>query len=288
MAGTDLRGKVVAITGGARGIGAATATAMHARGARVAIGDLDPELAQRTAAEIGGDVLGLPLDVTDHAAFDRFLDAVERQVGPIDVLVNNAGIMPVAPLEEETPQTTSRQLAINLHAVIHGTREAMKRMKPRGSGHIVNVASALGKTGVPGVATYCGTKFGVLGFSDAVRHELKGTGVGISVVLPGMVRTELTTGMPERGLVKLLRPEDVANGIVAGVRAGRFEIHVPRINGWMERLMRPFGQRIGDRLISLVGADQMVLEASKAQERRAYEARAAASAPAIDAEEAVS
>ncbi|MQA25652.1 MAG: SDR family NAD(P)-dependent oxidoreductase [Micromonosporaceae bacterium] len=286
MARAELRGKVVAITGGARGIGAATAAAMRRAGAKVAIGDLDLDLATQTAASLGGDTTALALDVTDLPGFTRFLDEVEQRLGPIDVLINNAGIMPVNLLLDESPQTTARQLAINLHAVIHGTREAVRRMQPRGSGHIVNVSSALGKTGMPAVATYCGTKFGVLGFSDAVRHELKGTGVGISVVLPGMVRTELTAGLPESRLVKLLTPEDVANGIVAGARAGRFEIHVPRLNGWMERFMRPFGQRVGDRLITLVGADRMVLEASHAQERRAYEARAAASAPGAEIEEA--
>lgn len=286
MARTELRGKIVAITGGARGIGAATATAMHRAGAKVAIGDLDLDVAKQTAAGIGDDVIALRVDVTDLANFTRFLDEVEQQLGPLDVLINNAGIMPVNLLLEETPQTTARQLALNLHSVIHGTREAMRRMQPRKSGYIVNVASALAKTGVPGVATYCATKFGVLGFSDAVRHELKDTGIGISVVLPGMVRTELTSGMEDSKLVKLLTPEDVANGIVAGVRTGRFEIHVPRINGWMERFMRPFGQRVGDRLISLVGADRMVLQAAHAQERRAYEARAAASAPGAEIEEA--
>jgi NAD(P)-dependent dehydrogenase (short-subunit alcohol dehydrogenase family) len=288
MARRQLWDKVVAITGGARGIGAATAAAMRREGARLAIGDLDLDLAKQTAAGLGDDVVALRLDVTDHASFTGFLDEVERRLGPIDVLVNNAGIMPVGLLEHESPQTTARQLAINLHAVIHGTQEAVKRMKPRNSGYIVNVSSALGKTGVPGVATYCATKHGVVGLSDAVRHELKGTDVGISVVLPGMVRTELTSGVADSRLVKLLTPEDVANGIVAGVKAGRFEIHVPRLNGWMERYMRPFGQRVGDWTIRTVGADQMLLGSLGSADRAGYEDRAAHSAPAVDAEEAAS
>ncbi len=288
MARRQLRDKVVAITGGARGIGAATAAAMRREGARLAIGDLDLDLAKQAAAGLGDDVVALPLDVTDHASFTGFLDEVERRLGPIDVLVNNAGIMPVGLLEHESPQTTARQLAINLHAVIHGTQEAVKRMKPRNSGYIVNVSSALGKTGVPGVATYCATKHGVVGLSDAVRHELKGTDVGISVVLPGMVRTELTSGVADSRLVKLLTPEDVANGIVAGVQAGRFEIHVPRLNGWMERYMRPLGRRVGDWTIRTVGADQMLLGSLGSADRAGYEDRAAHSAPAVDAEEAAS
>src|SRR5919107_5084267 len=94
----SLDGKVVAITGAARGIGKATAAALVAKGCRVAIGDLDYELAEKTAAQLGGGTVALPLDVTDRAAFERFLDEAERQLGPVDVLVNNAGIMPVTPL----------------------------------------------------------------------------------------------------------------------------------------------------------------------------------------------
>src|ERR1044072_2943693 len=118
----SLSGKVVAITGGGRGIGRATALALGREGARVAVGDLDHEAAESVAAELGGEALGLPLDVTDHAGFTAFLDEVERRLGPLDVLVNNAGIMPVTPLPEEAPESIARQLAINLHATIHGTQ----------------------------------------------------------------------------------------------------------------------------------------------------------------------
>ena len=190
----SLAGKVVVITGGARGIGAATATALVAKGARVAIGDLDEELTKRAAKELGGDTLGLRLDVTDHPGYSAFLDQVERELGPIDVLVNNAGIMPLALLDEESDQTTSRQIAINLTAVIHGTREGLVRMKPRRSGHIVNIASVAGKIGAAGGATYCATKHGVVGLCEAVYYELRGTGVDISCVMPTIVSTELAAG----------------------------------------------------------------------------------------------
>src|SRR4051794_20320828 len=98
----SLNGKVVAITGGGRGIGRATALALARAGARVAVGDLDLPAAEQVAAETGG--LGLALDVTDHAGFTAFLDEVEQRLGPLDVLVNNAGIMPVTPLAEESPE----------------------------------------------------------------------------------------------------------------------------------------------------------------------------------------
>src|SRR3954449_8560926 len=198
----SLTGTVVAITGGGRGIGRATAVALAREGARVAVGDLDREAAESVAAELGDGALGLSLDVTDHAGFTAFLDDVERQLGPLDVLINNAGIMPVTPLLEESPESISRQLEINLRAVIHGTQEAMRRMVPRRSGHIVQLSSIAGRAGLPHLATYCATKHGVIGLSEAVRAELRGTGVEVSVVMPGIVRTELTTGLAEaRGRV---------------------------------------------------------------------------------------
>src|SRR5256885_3299169 len=208
----SLAGKVVVITGGGRGIGAATATALARLGARVAIGDLDLDVAKKTAENLD-DAVALPLDVTDLDGFSAFLDEVENTLGPIDVLINNAGIMPVGRLSEETDRTTRHQLAINLHAVIHGTREAVRRMTPRRTGHIVNVASAAGKAGFPGVATYCATKHGVVGLSEAVRMELRGTGVELSVVMPAIVRTELTTGVEDARFVKSITPEDVAEAL---------------------------------------------------------------------------
>src|SRR5215216_2312263 len=191
----QLSGKTAVVTGGARGIGRAITEALIAKGVRVAIGDVDREAAERTAAELGDAVVGLGLDVTDLAGFSAFLDEVEQRLGPIDVLVNNAGIMPVTPLEQESDASITRQLEINLRAVIHGTQEAMRRMRPRGSGHIVNIASLAGKSGYAHLATYSATKHGVIGLSEAVRAELRGTGVDISVVMPGIVNTELTAGM---------------------------------------------------------------------------------------------
>ena len=142
-----LGGKVVAITGGARGIGKATATALVRKGCRVAIGDIDLGLAEQTAAALGGGTIALPLDVTDRASFAAFLDEAERQLGPVDVVINNAGIMPVTPFVEESEESVRRQIDINLHGVITGTQLAIERMRPRGTGHIVNIASQAGKGG---------------------------------------------------------------------------------------------------------------------------------------------
>ena len=146
----SLSGKVAVVTGGARGIGQALARALAREGVVVAIGDLDASAAEAAAAELGNGSIGLALDVTDRPGFTAFLDEVEQRLGPIDILVNNAGIMMVTPLDEEDDASISRQLEINLRAVIHGTQEAMRRMKPRGTGHIVNIASLAGRAAAPG------------------------------------------------------------------------------------------------------------------------------------------
>ena len=277
----SLIGKVVAITGGGRGIGRATALALARDGARVAVGDLDREAAEQVAAEMGQGALGLPLDVTDHAGFTAFLDEVEERLGPLDVLINNAGIMPVTPLAEESPESVGRQLEINLHAVIHGTQEAMRRMVPRQTGHIVQLASLAGRSGFPKLATYCATKHGVVGLSEAVALELRGTGVEVSVVLPGIVRTELSTGLSDARGVKTLQPDDVADEIVSALRNPRFEVFVPRSTGPLVQLGAALPRRLRLALIRALKADETTAH-TDAGERAAYEARAAASAPAAE------
>ena len=111
---------------------------------------------------------------------------------------------------KRTRRAITRQLEINLHAVIHGTQEAMRRMRPRNTGHIVNIASLAGRAAAPGLATYCATKHGVIGLSEAVRAELRGTGVEVTVVMPGFAKTELASGVPDLRGVKRVTPEEIA------------------------------------------------------------------------------
>ena len=276
----QLTGKVVVITGGGQGIGAATAAALSRLGARVVIGDLDQVRADKTAGELGADAL--PLDVTDIRGFTAFLDEVERRFGRIDVLINNAGIMALAQLDEEDDATTRRQLEINLHAVIHGTREAVKRMRPRASGHIINVASFAGKAGFPGAATYCATKHAVVGLSEAVHLELRGSGVHISCVMPGIVRTELAAGLGEAKFFKSVQAEDVADAIVTALLKPRFEVFVPRSLGTMGKLTRLLPRQAAEALARALKADRLLASAAHSSARTDYEARAAQSAPAAD------
>jgi short-subunit dehydrogenase len=277
----SLAGKVVAITGGARGIGAATAAALAREGAKVAIGDLDLDVAQRTADDLGATAF--PLDVTDRTGFTKFLEEVEGRLGPVDVLVNNAGIMPLGRFEDESDRSTTHQLEINLHGVIHGTREAIRRMRPRGCGHIVNIASAAGKAGFPGGATYCATKHGVVGLSEAVRMELRGSGVDLSVVLPAIVRTELAAGLKEARFFSSVEATDVAEAIVKTLRRPKFEVYVPASLDAMNRITRLLPRSVAEWIVRSLKGDQVLFDADPAA-RKDYEARAAVSAPTTDRE----
>jgi len=211
---------VVAVTGGARGIGRATAHAFAARGARVAIGDLDAVAAGTVAAELGPGARAYRLDVTDPESFAEFLDKAEADLGPVDVLVNNAGVMPVGPFLDESPEVSATQMNVNFWGVYHGLRLAAERMQPRGRGHIVNVTSGAGKTILPGLSVYSATKFAATALSRAVGEELRPHGITVSAVLPVAVDTQLTDGIPLYHLPRfvtrlgLIQPAEVADVIV--------------------------------------------------------------------------
>jgi NADP-dependent 3-hydroxy acid dehydrogenase YdfG len=268
----SLGGQVVAITGAARGIGRATAAALIAQGARVAIGDIEADLAERTAQELGSGTIGLPLDVTDRASFERFLNGVEARLGPLDVLINNAGIMPIGPFVQETDATAKRMVDINVHGVIYGSKLALARFQRRGRGHLVNIASIAGKGGAVHGATYAATKHAVVGLSDSLRQELRGSGIDVTVVMPVGVNTELYSGLPQMRGLKTPEPEDVAQAIVEALRTGRFEVYVPKSMGMTVRLTSLLPRRAAEAVGRMIKADQ-VLVAPDGTARAAYDAR---------------
>jgi NADP-dependent 3-hydroxy acid dehydrogenase YdfG len=272
----SVAGMVVAITGGARGIGKCTAQSLIRRGARVAIGDLHAELAEETAAELGGNCVAFELDVTDRESFSRFLDSAESELGPIDVVINNAGIMPIGPFIEETDETAKTMIDINLHGVIYGTKLALERMLPRGSGHIVNIASQAGKAGLPGGATYCATKHAVVGLSEAVRLENIDKGIEVSCVMPAVVNTELGSGLVDTRGVKKLEPEEVAEAIVEAIETNRFDVWVPRSSAGIAAILSLVPRSGREAIARILKADKVLAEADE-QERADYEDRAAKS-----------
>ena len=270
----SVAGKVVAITGGARGIGKSTATSLIRRGARVAIGDLDLALAEQTATELGGNAVAFELDVTDRESFAAFLDAAEKELGPVDVLINNAGIMPLGRFADESDETAKMMIDINLHGVIYGTKLALERMVPRRSGHIVNIASQAGKAGIPGGATYCATKHAVVGLSEAVRLENLDNNIEVSVVMPAVVNTELGGGLTDTRGVKKLEPEEVAEAIVEAIETNRFDVWVPKSSAQIGAVLTLVPRSGREAIARFMKADKVLWEVDD-NARAAYEDRAA-------------
>jgi NADP-dependent 3-hydroxy acid dehydrogenase YdfG len=278
-----LAGETAAVTGAARGIGRATAEAFLRKGMKVAIGDIDIEAARATADELGASTIALPLDVTDRASFADFLDATEQQLGPLDVLVNNAGIMQIGRFIDEDDLTARRMIDINLHGVILGTKLALDRMIARDRGHIVNISSQAGKFGTPGGATYSATKHAVVGLTEAIRGELRlmGAHVDLSYVMPAIVNTELGSGLVEVRGIKKLQPTEVADAIVEALEHRIVDVWVPKSakrTSVMAVLMpRPLSEGFARAIRAdraLAGADSNI--------RRNYELRASRSEPGLE------
>jgi len=272
--GTGINGKVVAITGGARGIGFATATALHRLGAKVAIGDVD-EVAAKDAGTALGLEVHLRLDVTDRASFEEFLDSVEHELGPIDVLINNAGICPAGRAVDEPDEVTLRTIAINEFGVILGTKLGAARMAKRRKGHVINVGSLASITPMPGIATYCATKHAVLGYTDAVRLEMRGSGVSFSTVMPTLTNTAMVDGVSSARGFKNAEPDDIAAGIVGLIRKPRPHLMVTKSAGLATLFMRNFTPRIVNETVRrFLRADVIFADGLDVARRREYEERA--------------
>jgi NAD(P)-dependent dehydrogenase (short-subunit alcohol dehydrogenase family) len=272
-----LAGTVVAVTGGARGIGLATARALVAAGAAVGIGDLDGDLAKEAAASLGGRTVGTDLDVTARASFAAFLDRVEAELGPLDALVNNAGIMPLGELVAEPDAVTRRILDVNLLGPLTGAKLAVERMAPRGRGHVVNVASGVGRVAMAGAATYSASKYGVIGLTEALRAELASAGIDVSCIVPMPVNTELADGLHALKGQRPVEPEEVAAAILGVLRRPRFETWVPERAGRLYRVMTLLPRSWGERISAATGTATLLSEPDRAA-RTAYEERVRAAA----------
>jgi NADP-dependent 3-hydroxy acid dehydrogenase YdfG len=278
-----LAGETAAITGAARGIGRATAQAFLRQGMKVAIGDVDLEAAQKTAAELGSAAVALPLDVTDRDSYSAFLDAAEERFGPLDVLVNNAGIMQVGRFIDEDDLTARRMIDINLHGVILGMKLALDRMIPRDRGHIVNISSQAGKFGAPGGATYSATKHAVVGLTEAIRGELRlmGAHIDVSYVMPFVVNTELGSGLGEARGMSNLEPGDVADAIVDALQHGIVDVWVPKSAKRTNVLGAVLPRSLSEGMARALKADR-VLAGADLNRRRDYELRASHSEPGLE------
>ncbi len=263
-----LDGAHVVITGGARGIGRATAEAFLARGAKVSLGDRDLAAAKATGAEIGASAH--PVDVADRASYDAFVDAAEAEHGPLDVLVNNAGVMPSGAFLDQDPATDRLTLEVNVQGVLNGMRRVLPGMVERRRGHVVNIASLAGKFPVPGLAVYNASKFAVVGLTAATRLEMAEHGVTLSAVLPSAVDTDLASGFDMKPIPKV-QPSDIADAVVGSVRHRAAEIAVPRYVGALAATVPLVPVPLMDRVRKVVRGDRALHPDDAA--RAAYTAR---------------
>lgn len=272
----NIRGKTVVITGAARGIGFATAEALLRRGARVVIGDRDVALEESAVARLSnrGPVSGYPLDVTDPESFATFLDKARADGGgQVDVLINNAGVMPVGPFLDHSEAAIRSAVEVNFYGVLTGCRLVLPEMVARRSGHIVNIASLAGMLAVPGQALYAGTKFAVVGLSTALADEFAPHGVQVSCVMPTFTNTELIAGAKTQGMTTPVQPEDIAAAVVRTLDTPKTTVSVPyslRFVAAATAFLPPRGRRW---LSAKMGTDRVFLDLDAAA-RAGYEARA--------------
>jgi meso-butanediol dehydrogenase / (S,S)-butanediol dehydrogenase / diacetyl reductase len=220
MAG--LAGKVALVTGGASGIGAGIAYVLAEAGACVAIGDLDEAGAADIAGQLPGEAkrIGVRLDVTSRQSTDEAIGRIEQELGPVDVLINNAGISSVTPFAQITDAEWTRLFEVNLRGVLVVTQRVLTSMVERRSGRIINISSMAGKEGLPNLAHYCATKFGVIGLTQSLAKEVAEHNLTVNAVCPGVVRTPLWDH-PDTGILRDLDGENGWDAFVGGIPLGR-------------------------------------------------------------------
>lgn len=197
----NIQGKVVAITGASSGIGEATAKLLASRGARVVLGARRTDRLETLAADInaaGGEVAYRALDVTQREQVQAFVEHAVATFGRIDVLVNNAGVMPLSRLDALKVDEWDRMIDVNVRGVLHGIAAVLPRMQQQGSGQIINLASIGAYAVSPTAAVYCATKFAVRAISEGLRQEV-GAAVRVTVISPGVTESELAESISDPG-----------------------------------------------------------------------------------------
>jgi NADP-dependent 3-hydroxy acid dehydrogenase YdfG len=234
-----LANTVALVTGASSGIGAATATALAGEGAAVAVlarrRDRLEELADRIVSA-GGTALAAPSDVTDSREANAAVERVVAELGRLDIVVNNAGLMQMGPAAEASLRDWDQMVSVNVLGVLHVTRAALPHLingaadSPRGVADLVTISSTAARIARPGTAVYALTKFGVNAFSEAIRQEMIEKRVRVGIVEPGRVDTEISTHLPpqvreavdrQSAAIEMLHPEDIADAVTYMVTRDR-------------------------------------------------------------------
>jgi NAD(P)-dependent dehydrogenase (short-subunit alcohol dehydrogenase family) len=256
----DFRGKVVVVTGAGSGIGRATAVAFASEGAKIVLSDISEERLTEVRKEIekkGAGVLVRKTDVSDRSQVMALADFVMNEYGRIDILHNNAGVAVGSPVENTSIEDWKWIFGINFWGVVYGIDSFLPYMISQRSGHIVNTASLFGLIGVPAAGAYCATKFAVVGLSEALRAEVRRYGIGVSVICPGLINTNIVcdgrTCLPENGTAnrsaveKFFKdygrsPEKVARAVLKAVRKNKAVVPVG-FEAWIQWFLKRISQR---------------------------------------------
>jgi short-subunit dehydrogenase len=271
----SIRGKRALITGAARGIGLAIAKRLQAEQVELVLADIDA-VQLREAAELLK--LSLPekqarlIDVRDADAFADAVADIEHTVGPIDILINNAGIMSIGGFLEQELDSDHRQIGINLYGVIHGIRAVLPYMKQRDSGSIVNIASVAGIVGAPNAAVYSATKFGVVGLTQALHMELSETNIDFSYVCPSLVKTELIAGSTEPLWPKAVTAEEVADTVYKAITKRQVANFIPKAGRLSVLLPAILPRRVFEKIGAILGLNSVFFGINK-QAREDYRSR---------------
>lgn len=244
-----IRNKVVVITGASSGLGEATARHLATRGASVVLGARRGDRIEALAGELtaaGHRAVGVVTDVTDRGQVKNLVDGAVAAFGRIDVMLNNAGLMPLAPLERLKVDEWDRMIDVNLKGVLYGIAAALPHMQAQKSGHIINVSSVYGHVVDPGATVYCATKHAVRALSEGLRKEVKPYNIRTTIISPGAVATELLEHIGEKDIQQDTREfvSRIAIGPETFARAVAFSINEPDDVDINEILFRPTAQPV--------------------------------------------
>jgi short-subunit dehydrogenase len=256
----DLKDKVVLITGAARGMGRLHAYAFAREGSRVVLTDIDEAELRKTAAEMqeaGYDVSSYIVDISSREACFSLAEQVKDEVGPVDVLVNNAAVATNETVLD-TPESAYRRITeVNYLGQVWMLQAFVPEMVGRGSGHVVNICSMAGKVAVPNLGPYCATKFALIGITDSLRQELKGSGVNCTIVNPGYIATGMFEGCRVPFVTRWQDPQKVTDALLRAVKKNRAEVFMPRSIGWLSGFSRGLGMpKYVDTVFSILGANR--------------------------------